>query len=122
MLQLRVEEEVGGMAVSSELGERSPAMRGTWLNPELNKEQRLAKIRMSFVLLKVFLTAQVDHSLVGTNVPEDLEVIGVYTDPDQIFNGIYFWVVCRSATFEAIADGNRIPEVDFQYWRKDIIP
>ena len=108
------------MAVSSELGERSPTMQATWRNPELNKEHRLAKIRMSFVILKVFLTAQVDHSLVGTNAPEDLEVVGVYTDPDQIYNGHYFWVVCRSVMFEPITDGNRIPEVDFQYWRKDV--
>lgn len=99
---------------------RSPGLNVVWHHGDsADRERRLVKIRMSYAMLEVFLKAKIDHSMVGTNVPEDLEVVGVYAEPDMFYPDTFFWVVCRSGSFEVVYDGNRIPERDFTYWRRD---
>ena len=97
---------------------RSPALNVVW-HDSADKNHRLVKIRVSYAILEVFLKAKMNHEMVGTNAPEDLEVVGVYAEPDMFYTGTFFWVICRSGSFEVVHDGNRIPERDFTYWRRD---
>lgn len=97
----------------------SPRLNAAWRHGFPDKESRLAKIRMSYCMLECFLKAQVNHGPVETDAPKDLEVVGVYVEPDLFYTGNFFWVVCRSSVFDPVPEGSRIPEKDFTYWRID---
>lgn len=98
---------------------KSKGIKVGWRD-NFDPKSRLIKVRISFTVLELFLKAKVNHELVGTNAPEDLEVVSVYSDSNHIYRDDHFWVVCRSDTFDPVAEGNLIPERDFTYWRKDI--
>lgn len=98
---------------------KSKGMKAGWRNNPADVKSRLVRVRMSYAMLEAFLKAHVSHEMVVTDVPQDMEVVSVYSDSNGIYRDNHFWVVCRSDAFDPISEGNQIPERDFQYWRMD---
>lgn len=86
--------------------------------------RRLARVRVSFIFMELFLKAGTSGDPVRTDAPQDFKILQVrypvlsygWSNPDS------FELLIESDEFEPVPDGEQVPEVEFKYWREEAQP
>ena len=76
--------------------------------------KKIAKMRVSKEYLEMVLRADVftqPNTIVKSNAPKDLEVLGLDQSRLELFGSATFWVYVTSDTFKEIPEGADIPEI-----------